>query len=150
MKITSAENPEVDNLLVTEDDVKVAVFMSKVLTKALSNLTHRHLKAKLSDQFSNLISKQLNSADLQSQISKIAAAETALTNKVAFIYYIITCIAQNLKYFGCTKNGVFLLAVSCKKGHHFCCIPKQIFRSSYFVTALAKFTQKLVFFVKAK
>ena len=72
MKITSAENPEVDNLLVTQDDVKVAVFMSKVLTKALSNLTHRHLKAKLSDQFSNLISKQLNSAELQSQISKIA------------------------------------------------------------------------------
>ena len=96
MKITSAENPEVDNLLVTEDDVKVAVFMSKVLTKALSNLTHKHLKAKLSDQFSNLISKQLNSSDLQSQISKIAAAETALTNKVPFLYYVSTYIAQNL------------------------------------------------------
>ena len=98
MKITSAENPEVDNLLVTEDDVKVAVFMSKVLTKALSNLTHRHLKAKLSDQFSNLISKQLNSSDLQSQISKIAAAETALTNKVPIIYYKSICIAQNLNW----------------------------------------------------
>ena len=96
MKITSAENPEVDNLLVTEDDVKVAVFMSKVLTKALSNLTHRHLKAKLSDQFSNLITKQLNSSDLQSQISKIAAAETALTNKVPFLYYVSTSTAQNL------------------------------------------------------
>ena len=91
MKITSAENPEVDNLLVTEDDVKVAVFMSKVLTKALSNLTHRHLKDKLSGHFSNMISKQLNFSDLQSQISKIAAAETALTNKVPFLYYISTC-----------------------------------------------------------
>ena len=80
MKITSPDSPQVDDLLVTADDVKVAIFMSKVLTKALTTLTHKHLKAKLTNQFSSFVNQQL-SADMSSQISKIAAAETALTNK---------------------------------------------------------------------
>jgi len=75
MKISSPDNPSVDNLLGSEEDIKVATFMSKILTKALINRTQKFLKAKLTDQFAT----PQFSSDMMTQISKIAAAETALS-----------------------------------------------------------------------
>ena len=75
MKISSPDDFKVDELLNTNEDVEVAVFLSKVLTKALINRTQHILKAKLTGQ--TYVTPQFSS-DLQSQISKIAAAETTL------------------------------------------------------------------------
>ena len=77
MKISSADEPKVDEILTNDDEVKVAAFMSKILTKALINRTQKYLKAKLVDQFAT----PQYSNDLMTQISKIAAAETALTKE---------------------------------------------------------------------
>merc|ERR1712048_1211258 len=65
----------VDEILGSEDEIKVATFMSKILTKALINRTQKFLKAKLVDQFAT----PQFSSDMMNQISKIAAAETALS-----------------------------------------------------------------------
>ena len=75
MKISSPDEPKVDEILKNEDEIKVATFMSKILTKALINRTQKFLKAKLVDQFST----PQFSGEMMTQISKIAAAETALT-----------------------------------------------------------------------
>ena len=77
MKISSPDDFKVDELLNTDEDVEVAVFLSKVLTKALINRTQRILKAKLTGQ--TYVTPQFSS-DMQSQISKIAAAETTLAS----------------------------------------------------------------------
>ena len=76
MKIPSSDSPLAENILKNDDDIKVAVFLSKVLTTALLSRIQHNLKAKLHNHY---VTKY--NAELQSQISKIAAAETTLPKK---------------------------------------------------------------------
>jgi hypothetical protein len=80
MKIDSANSPLVDGILKSEDDVKVALFLSKILSQALLNRMQQNMKAKLQNSFA--AGPQVM-GDMQKQISKIAAVETALSNKEA-------------------------------------------------------------------
>ena len=78
LKISNVNDPAVDELLTTDMEVKIALFVSKTLTKALIQKIQANLKAKIQDQYA---SPQF-ATDLQSQLTKIAAAESALTKEV--------------------------------------------------------------------
>ena len=77
MQIPTIEGNDtfIDKILRDDDDVRVAVWMTKVITKALTNKLQANLKAKLASNFFNTA---MEKRDIDSQVAKIAAAETAL------------------------------------------------------------------------
>ena len=77
MQIPTIEGNDsfIDQILRDDDDVRVAVWMTKVLTKALTNKLQANLKAKLASNFFNTA---MEKREIDSQVAKIAAAETAL------------------------------------------------------------------------
>ena len=77
MQVPTIEGQDtfIDKILRDDDDVRVAVWMTKVITKALTNKLQANLKAKL---VSNFFNTAMEKRDIDSQVAKIAAAETAL------------------------------------------------------------------------
>ena len=113
MKIPSPDDVKVNELFETEEEVKIGVFMSKVLTKALINKIQQALKAKLQgfDKKTDPFATAQFSKDLDNQISKIAAAETALLkNKEKEVKE-----AENKKRSSDTKTSSTTSSTSSKK-----------------------------------
>ena len=70
MLLTSLADPNIENLLVTHEDMESAVFLSKIFTHAMVKKMQGELREKIEAKFSDTLN-----LSLQNQISQIKATE---------------------------------------------------------------------------